>query len=292
MILDPHEPQWKNCTEDQDEFTPLTLLVREASQMQSSIDPAILTYSFTDLQPMASQGLPVDGSTTPASDLPWADLERPARPQPQAEFVAYGVPGMTEFQIPSDEMDLPNSWPNILRHYQEMDPVEDPNYDLAQLGAGPSEGLNATPERRATQNAQEISDVSRGTTTNSKGPRSPNHRSGGSGKCPTYSELIFEALQEADDNTMTLEDIYKCIKDTEKVIHKKAKSWHGSIRYDLSVNRAFEKVTRKGEEGRKVSRKVSQWRLTPNALQRGIKPTTQYRKNRFRNRPSPPECEE
>ncbi|KAF1916592.1 hypothetical protein BDU57DRAFT_556786 [Ampelomyces quisqualis] len=89
-----------------------------------------------------------------------------------------------------------------------------------------------------------------------------------------YAQLIYLALLQADGHTMILRDIYKWfIKNTDKATASKTKGWQNSIRHNLSMNGAFEKVDHPDED----SRKGFMWRLTEQALREGVKSTTRYR---------------
>ncbi|KAF2029475.1 hypothetical protein EK21DRAFT_101096 [Setomelanomma holmii] len=89
-----------------------------------------------------------------------------------------------------------------------------------------------------------------------------------------YAQLIYKALLEADNHTMILRDIYDWFrKYTDKASASETKGWQNSIRHNLSMNGAFEKVDQPCEE----SRKGFMWRLTEEALREGVKSTTRYR---------------
>ncbi|KAI8932260.1 hypothetical protein NX059_010461 [Plenodomus lindquistii] len=89
-----------------------------------------------------------------------------------------------------------------------------------------------------------------------------------------YAQLIYQALLHADNHTMILRDIYDWFKKhTDKAAASETKGWQNSIRHNLSMNGAFEKVDQPGEE----SRKGFMWRLSASALREGVKSTTRYR---------------
>ncbi|KAF2732944.1 winged helix DNA-binding domain-containing protein, partial [Polyplosphaeria fusca] len=89
-----------------------------------------------------------------------------------------------------------------------------------------------------------------------------------------YAQLIYRALMEAPSHTMILRDIYSWFKEnTDKANDKETKGWQNSIRHNLSMNGAFEKVDQPGEE----PRKGFMWKLTNEAIQEGVKSTTRYR---------------
>ncbi|CAN9099549.1 hypothetical protein AA0119_g10232 [Alternaria tenuissima] len=89
-----------------------------------------------------------------------------------------------------------------------------------------------------------------------------------------YAQLIYQALLNAPNKTMILRDIYEWFKNnTDKASASETKGWQNSIRHNLSMNGAFEKVDQPGEE----SRKGFMWRLTDEAIRGGVKSTTRYR---------------
>ncbi|OCK83386.1 hypothetical protein K432DRAFT_274273, partial [Lepidopterella palustris CBS 459.81] len=90
-----------------------------------------------------------------------------------------------------------------------------------------------------------------------------------------YAQLIYRALLEAPGHTMVLRDIYSWFRrNTDKATDKETKGWQNSIRHNLSMNGAFEKVDQPdGEE----AKKGFMWRLTESAIREGVKSTTRYR---------------
>ncbi|KAJ4343936.1 hypothetical protein N0V95_006511 [Ascochyta clinopodiicola] len=104
-----------------------------------------------------------------------------------------------------------------------------------------------------------------------------------------YAQLIYRALHDAPDHTMVLRDIYDWFRTyTDKAAQSETKGWQNSIRHNLSMNGAFEKV----ESPSDSSSKGFMWRLTPSALREGVKSTTRYRskannKRSTRTQPQP-----
>ncbi|PSN65121.1 hypothetical protein BS50DRAFT_497536 [Corynespora cassiicola Philippines] len=97
---------------------------------------------------------------------------------------------------------------------------------------------------------------------------------GGIDKEQPYAQLIYRALMEQPNKTMILRDIYDWFKrNTDKAADKETKGWQNSIRHNLSMNGAFEKVDQPGEE----PKKGFMWRLTEEAIREGVKSTTRYR---------------
>ncbi|KAF2274322.1 uncharacterized protein EI97DRAFT_460189 [Westerdykella ornata] len=89
-----------------------------------------------------------------------------------------------------------------------------------------------------------------------------------------YAQLIYRALMEAPGHTMVLRDIYEWFKqNTNKAEDKETKGWQNSIRHNLSMNGAFEKVDQPCDD----TRKGYMWKLTDEAIREGVKSTTRYR---------------
>ncbi|EUC42789.1 hypothetical protein COCMIDRAFT_102605 [Bipolaris oryzae ATCC 44560] len=89
-----------------------------------------------------------------------------------------------------------------------------------------------------------------------------------------YAQLIYRALLNAPNHTMILRDIYDWFrKNTDRASSSETKGWQNSIRHNLSMNGAFEKVDQPGDE----ARRGFMWRLTEQAIREGVKSTTRYR---------------
>ncbi|CAI6334431.1 unnamed protein product [Periconia digitata] len=101
-----------------------------------------------------------------------------------------------------------------------------------------------------------------------------NYEDNSNDKEQPYAQLIYRALLDAPGHTMILRDIYEWFKkNTDKAADKETKGWQNSIRHNLSMNGAFEKVDHPCEE----SRRGFMWRLTDDAIRGGVKSTTRYR---------------
>ncbi|KAF2675866.1 hypothetical protein K458DRAFT_410912 [Lentithecium fluviatile CBS 122367] len=121
------------------------------------------------------------------------------------------------------------------------------------------------------------SDVTRSSTPSGDPPMPPHNFKGEEAaidKEQPYAQLIYRALMEAPSRTMILRDIYDWFqKNTDKAADKETKGWQNSIRHNLSMNGAFEKVDHPSEE----AKKGFMWRLTDEAIREGVKSTTRYR---------------
>ncbi|KAB2579334.1 Forkhead box protein O [Lasiodiplodia theobromae] len=97
-----------------------------------------------------------------------------------------------------------------------------------------------------------------------------------------YAKLIYRALMEKPGHTMVLRDIYAWFQHyTDKPKESNTKGWQNSIRHNLSMNGAFQKVEQPvGED----SKKANMWRLTDEAIREGVKSTTRYRKKEQQRR--------
>ncbi|QIW99573.1 hypothetical protein AMS68_005091 [Peltaster fructicola] len=94
---------------------------------------------------------------------------------------------------------------------------------------------------------------------------------------PCYARLLWQCLREAPGHTLSLKDIYAWIRShTQKARDPKNKGWQNSVRHNLSMNAAFERVanTSNGE-----GKKGSLWRLTEHAAEVGVISTTRYRRD-------------
>ncbi|KAI5269428.1 hypothetical protein E4T47_07138 [Aureobasidium subglaciale] len=96
---------------------------------------------------------------------------------------------------------------------------------------------------------------------------------------PCYAELLRQALMEKeDDHTMLLKDLYEWVRThSSKAQDPSNKGWQNSVRHNLSMNAAFERVPPPNQEA--GTKKTSYWRLTKHAVDYGIRSTTRYRKD-------------
>ncbi|TKA75378.1 hypothetical protein B0A55_06014 [Friedmanniomyces simplex] len=92
-----------------------------------------------------------------------------------------------------------------------------------------------------------------------------------------YAQLLWRCLKQAPEHTMTLKELYDWVREhSQKAKDPKNRGWQNSVRHNLSMNAAFERVPPRESQGVK---KGSLWRLTPAALRDGVISTTRYRKD-------------
>ncbi|ORX98849.1 winged helix DNA-binding domain-containing protein, partial [Basidiobolus meristosporus CBS 931.73] len=67
----------------------------------------------------------------------------------------------------------------------------------------------------------------------------------------TYASLIAQSIMSASDQKMLLQDIYAFITENYRYYQFATKQWQNSIRHNLSLHKAFQKVARqKGTPGK------------------------------------------
>ncbi|KAF1978899.1 hypothetical protein BU23DRAFT_190346 [Bimuria novae-zelandiae CBS 107.79] len=184
----------------------------------------------------------------------------------------YGLNGMSTNGMNMSSFPPPMYQMRPQQPYEGMDLSLSPNNNLMQLESEYDEyPLRSIPEDSTAYSTPYDSDVSRASTPAS--PRTLQEEEPIDGDQP-YAQLIYKALLQAPDNTMILRDIYDWFRsNTGKAADKDTKGWQNSIRHNLSMNGAFEKVDQPSEE----ARKGFMWRLTEEAKQHGVKSTTRYR---------------
>ncbi|KAJ4351862.1 uncharacterized protein N0V89_007206 [Didymosphaeria variabile] len=158
--------------------------------------------------------------------------------------------------------------------YEGMDLThQSPNNNLMQLDHEYEDYPRPIPEDLTAYSTPYDSDISRAATPSDGSPL-PLRNDALIEKDQPYAQLIFRALKDAPNHTMILRDIYDWFRqNTDKAAASDSKGWQNSIRHNLSMNGAFEKVDQPGEE----ARKGFMWRLTQDALANGVKSTTRYR---------------
>ncbi|KAJ5609775.1 hypothetical protein N7528_010342 [Penicillium herquei] len=95
---------------------------------------------------------------------------------------------------------------------------------------------------------------------------------------PPYSQLIYQALSEAQDCKLQLQDIYAWFeKNTSKGKDPTTKGWQNSIRHNLSMNQGFYAIKNETRGGKRT---MNYWSLTPEAIRNGkVESTTRFRKS-------------
>ncbi|KAI9828531.1 MAG: hypothetical protein M1819_006588 [Sarea resinae] len=93
-----------------------------------------------------------------------------------------------------------------------------------------------------------------------------------------YAKLIYKALMSVPEHKMVLRDIYGWFqRNTDKAKNSSSKGWQNSIRHNLSMNGAFQKVDQVFPADE--SKKGFIWVLEPSAVLNGVKSTTRFRKS-------------
>lgn len=94
---------------------------------------------------------------------------------------------------------------------------------------------------------------------------------------PCYAQLLWRSLKEAPGHVLPLKELYKWVtQHSQKAKDPTSEGWRNSVRHNLSMNAAFEKVPTGKDQGVKKS---SLWGLTPHAVSNGVISTTRYRKD-------------
>lgn len=75
----------------------------------------------------------------------------------------------------------------------------------------------------------------------------------------SYATMITQAIMSTNDMMMSLSDIYDWISSKYSFYRHSRSGWQNSIRHNLSLNKAFEKVPRKANEPGKGMK----WQITP-----------------------------
>ncbi|KAJ5735440.1 uncharacterized protein N7483_000565 [Penicillium malachiteum] len=130
-----------------------------------------------------------------------------------------------------------------------------------------SEGAHSTPMSNMADEASPLTTGSLGEMTEE------DHHTD-----PPYSQLIFQALSEAPDFKLQLQDIYAWFeKNTSKGKDPASKGWQNSIRHNLSMNQGFYAIKNETRGGKRT---MSFWSLTAEAIRNGkVESTTRFRKS-------------
>ncbi|KAF3928991.1 hypothetical protein ABW19_dt0206255 [Dactylella cylindrospora] len=79
----------------------------------------------------------------------------------------------------------------------------------------------------------------------------------------SYANLIAQAILSTADQKLTLANIYAWIQENYAFYRFAASGWQNSIRHNLSLNKAFQKVPRRTDEPGKGMK----WQITPDHLE-------------------------
>ncbi|KAK6438445.1 hypothetical protein LTR95_005361 [Oleoguttula sp. CCFEE 5521] len=107
---------------------------------------------------------------------------------------------------------------------------------------------------------------------------------GGEGSDPCYAQLLYRCLRDAPSHTLSLRELYKWVQaHSQKAKDSTSKGWQNSVRHNLSMNAAFERVPASSLQSPSTfataPKRGSLWRLTAHALAEGVISTTRYRKH-------------
>ncbi|GAM85403.1 hypothetical protein ANO11243_034100 [Dothideomycetidae sp. 11243] len=93
-----------------------------------------------------------------------------------------------------------------------------------------------------------------------------------------YAHLLFKCLDSVPEKQMSLKQIYEWMRaNCSRVRDGRSSGWQNSVRHNLSMNQAFEKVPSSSGSG--ISKKVTHWRLSAEAIEQGyVRSTTFYRR--------------
>ncbi|KOG98773.1 Fork head 1 [Saccharomyces pastorianus] len=74
----------------------------------------------------------------------------------------------------------------------------------------------------------------------------------------SYASMITQAILSTPDGSISLADIYKFISDNYSFYRFSQMAWQNSVRHNLSLNKAFEKVPKRaGQQGKGMNWKIS-----------------------------------
>ncbi|CAI4064418.1 forkhead family transcription factor FKH1 SKDI_09G0390 [Saccharomyces kudriavzevii IFO 1802] len=74
----------------------------------------------------------------------------------------------------------------------------------------------------------------------------------------SYASMITQAILSTPDGSISLADIYKFISDNYAFYRFSQMAWQNSVRHNLSLNKAFEKVPKRaGQQGKGMNWKIS-----------------------------------
>uniref|UniRef100_UPI0040535C21 Fork head protein homolog 1 n=1 Tax=Saccharomyces cerevisiae TaxID=4932 RepID=UPI0040535C21 len=74
----------------------------------------------------------------------------------------------------------------------------------------------------------------------------------------SYASMITQAILSTPEGSISLADIYKFISDNYAFYRFSQMAWQNSVRHNLSLNKAFEKVPKRaGQQGKGMNWKIS-----------------------------------
>jgi hypothetical protein len=102
----------------------------------------------------------------------------------------------------------------------------------------------------------------------------------------SYATMIAQAIFSSEEEKLTLSSIYQCIMEKYAFYRHSQSGWQNSIRHNLSLNKAFQKVPRRTDEPGKGMK----WQIAPEHRQEYLK--KQSRKGTQSSAPSSPATKE
>lgn len=96
----------------------------------------------------------------------------------------------------------------------------------------------------------------------------------------SYATMISQAILSSPEQMMTLADIYAWISNTYAFYRHQRPGWQNSIRHNLSLNKAFEKVARKEHEPGKGSKWHIVDKYRDEVIKKAMLSCDQYRNHR------------
>ncbi|KAJ6259442.1 hypothetical protein Dda_5079 [Drechslerella dactyloides] len=99
----------------------------------------------------------------------------------------------------------------------------------------------------------------------------------------SYANLIAQAILSSSDQKLTLANIYAWIQENYSFYRFAASGWQNSIRHNLSLNKAFQKVPRRTDEPGKGMK----WQIAPDHLEEYTKKVQKNTSGKPNKAPSP-----
>ncbi|EPS42893.1 hypothetical protein H072_3220 [Dactylellina haptotyla CBS 200.50] len=190
---------------------------------------------------------------------------------------AHDVPGEYLHEIDSQETNLQSTQlssdaglpkvkkkTSIVKRKSETQTSQSTNTPASQMTAasqpGTATGLNVTPHKELHTSPS----YHRGLMLESTEDIDYSLESSKEIKPPfSYANLISQAILSSSDQKLTLANIYAWIQENYAFYRFAASGWQNSIRHNLSLNKAFQKVPRRTDEPGKGMK----WQITPDHLE-------------------------